>query len=468
MNENEDVAFIPAQVLADEVQAGHTSATRIVRTYLDRIGKYDRKYRAYVEAYSEPALLAANAADLALRSGHRVSPYHGIPVALKDLIEIEGRVTAAGSEAWAGRRSTRTATVVRKLVQAGLIILGKTHAVEFALGGWGTNQRVGTPWNPWDAVAHRVPGGSSSGSAVAVAAGLAPWAIGTDTGGSIRMPAGFCGLTGLMPTAGRISTYGVVRLSRTMDTVGPITRTVEDAARLYDLLKGADPLDPRTRIPPDDNPMTTLKKGVKGLRLARMPDAEREGVAPAVLDAYDRAVDALGKAGAEVETVTLPRHFLDYFQSNACIVSAEAYAEFSAIAEDPTMPLDDVVRARILGGARFSARDYLLALHEREEASTEFSSALADFDALLTPTTADTAVLIDQIDPDVQPSRFTRVANYLNLCALSVPNGFDEKGLPTSLQIICPAFRESTALRIGWAYQNLAGWHRRTPPACNL
>ena len=194
-------------------------------------------------------------------------------------------------------RATRTATLAQKLISAGMIVIGKTHTVEFAFGGWGTNQHLGTPWNPWDAKTHRTPGGSSSGSGVAVAARMVPCALGTDTGGSVRVPAAWCGITGLKTTIGRISTYGVLPLSPTLDTPGPMTRSVEDAALLLQVMQGADARDPRTLALRDIDPMPTLRRGVKGLRLARMPAAERDGVDAEVLAAYDRSVEQLGRHG---------------------------------------------------------------------------------------------------------------------------------------------------------------------------
>ena len=181
-------------------------------------------------------------------------------------------------------RATTTATVVRRLVSQGMIVLGKTHTVEFACGAWGMNQHRGTPWNPWDAAVPRTPGGSSSGSGVAVAARLAPWALGTDTGCSVRQPAAWCGITGLKTSIGRISTHGILPLSPTLDTPGPMARTVRDVALLFDLLQGPDPLDPRTRGHQAADPMSTLEHGVRGLQLARLPAEERSGVAADVLD----------------------------------------------------------------------------------------------------------------------------------------------------------------------------------------
>ena len=230
---------------------------------------------------------------------------------------------------WRDRRATRTATLAQKLISAGMIVIGKTHTVEFAFGGWGTNQHLGTPWNPWDAETHRTPGGSSSGSGVAVAARMVPCALGTDTGGSVRVPAAWCGITGLKTTIGRISTYGVLPLSPTLDTPGPMTRSVEDAALLLQVMQGADPLDPRTLALRDVDPMPTLRRGVKGLRLARMPAAERDGVAADVLAAYDRSLEQLAGMGADIVDLTLPRSFRDYGSTSGRIMAAEAYALLS-------------------------------------------------------------------------------------------------------------------------------------------
>ncbi len=237
----------PAHVLSSEIGARRLSPVDLVDALLERIRTRDPKLHAFVEVYAEDARLAAEGADKAIRSGHMIGPLHGIPIALKDLIEIEGKVTTGGSEVWRDRVSRCTATLARRLIAAGLIVIGKTHTVEFAMGGWGTNQHRGTPWNPWDPATARTPGGSSSGSGVAVAAGMAPWAIGTDTGGSVRLPASWCGLSGLKTTIGRVSTYGILPLSPTLDTPGPLARSVEDAALLYSIMQGPDPLDPHTR-----------------------------------------------------------------------------------------------------------------------------------------------------------------------------------------------------------------------------
>ncbi len=461
---NTDPALLPAHVMSAEIGALRLSPVDLVEVALARIDAADAKLHAFVEVYAAEARLAAEAADKAIRSGHAVGPLHGIPIALKDLIEIEGRVTTGGSQVWRERRSTCTATLARRLIAAGLIVIGKTHTVEFAMGGWGTNQHRGTPWNPWDPAVARTPGGSSSGSGVAVAAGFAPWAIGTDTGGSVRLPASWCGLTGLKTTIGRVSTYGVLPLSPTLDTPGPMARSVTDAALLYDVMQGPDPLDPRTRgIAPSDA-TAMLKRGVRGLRLARMPEAERDGVTAEVLAAYDASVDKLAQLGAEIVTVELPRRFTDFTNLTGRIIGAEGYFLVGDLVDDMTLPIDNAVRPRIGAGRGISARDYLRALGERDTAKQEFAAALADVDALLTPTTQTAAIPLDKVDQASTPAHFTRFVNALELCALALPNGFTATGLPLSVQIVCRGYDEAMALRIGWAYQQATDWHERRPP----
>src|SRR6266702_1563895 len=397
------------------------------------------------------------------RQGDSVGPLHGVPIALKDLIEIEGKIVTGGALIWRERRAQRTATLARKLIAQGMIVLGKTHTVEFAYGGWGTNARMGTPWNPWDPNVPRTPGGSSSGSGVAVAAGLAPWAIGTDTGGSVRLPASFCGLTGLKTTIGRVSTYGIPPLSPTLDTPGALARSVEDAALLYRAMQGADPLDPRTLGVPSGDLTDNWKRGIRGMRLARLPDAERGIVAADVLAAYEESLDVLARLGAEIASIELPLGFADAGALNGRIMSAEAYSILGDVVDDKNLPLDEDVRPRIRAGRDISARDYLSALTEREARKREFAAAFASFDALLTPTTPMIALPLDAVDQSKTPAHFTRFANLLDLCALAVPNGI-ANGLPTSLQIIGRGYDVESVLRIGRAYQGATDWHERTPP----
>ena len=460
-----DLALLSVQQLSEQLQARRVSPVDVTEAFLSRIASQDPKLGSFVEVYAEDARLAARGAEAAIRSGHAVGPLHGIPVALKDLIEIEGKTVTGGSEVWRERKATRTATLAQRLIAQGMIVLGKTHTVEFAMGGWGTNSLRGTPWNPWDPKRKRTPGGSSSGSGVAVAAGLAPWAVGTDTGGSVRLPASWCGITGLKTTIGRVSTYGVLPLSPTLDTPGPMARSVVDAALLYAAMQGPDPLDPLTGRVPFTDPMPHLKRGVRGMRLARMPDAERQFASADVLAAYDASLVQLERLGAEIVPIELPFLFADVAAYNLQIMAAESYAILHELIDDEKSPIDPHVRPRIAAGRTLTARTYLDALRMREQMKLKFAAALDGIDALLTPTTMTTAVPLDEVDQTKAPAHFTRFGNFLDLCALALPNGMDAGGLPTSLQIACRAYDEATALRIGWAYQNATEWHLRRPPS---
>jgi aspartyl-tRNA(Asn)/glutamyl-tRNA(Gln) amidotransferase subunit A len=454
---------MPVHVLTTALAEGQLTSRALVERLLARIRRYDEKLHAFVAVYEDEARAAADAADAARTAGRLIGPLHGIPVAVKDIVDIEGRITTGGSKVWADRVSPVTATLVRRMLSAGMIVLGKTHTVEFAMGSFGTNRHMGSPWNPWDLEVHRGAGGSSSGTAVAVAGQLAPWGIGTDTGGSVRIPASWCGITGLKVTIGRISTYGVLPLSTTLDTPGPLARCVEDAALFYNALQGADPDDPLTLRHAVDDPLPTLKAGVGGLRLARMPAGERGACEPGVLDAYDAALDVLAGLGATIVDATLPRRFSETGSLVGRIISAEGYSFVGALVDDPALPVDDDVRPRIQPGRDMLAKDYILALREREAMKREFADALRHVDALLTPTTARVAIPVDRIDQNTTAALFTRAVNLLDYCALAVPNGFSSNGLPTSLQIICRGYDEATALRIGWAYEQATDWHRAVP-----
>ena len=460
----DELTRLPVHEIALRLQQRRLSPVDLVEAFLARIDAQDPTLHAYTEVYAQDARLAAQGADAAIRSGHAVGPLHGVPIALKDLVELEGKVVTGGSEAWKDRRATRTATLAKRLVAQGLIVLGKTHTVEFAMGGWGTNSRRGTPWNPWDADRARTPGGSSSGSGVAVAAGLAPWAVGTDTGGSVRLPSSWCGLTGLKTTIGRVSTHGVLPLSPTLDTPGPMARSVEDAALLYTLMQGPDPLDPLTRGLPYLDPMPTLRRGVRGLRLARMPQAEGQDASADVLAAYEGSLAELERLGAQIVEVQLPFRFADVAAFNLRIMAAESYALYHALIDDEAAPLDPHVRPRIAAGRQLSARDYIEALRLRETMKQQFAAAMEGIDALLTPTTLTTALPLDEVDQTQSPAHFTRFANFLDLTALSLPNGADAAGLPTSLQVVCRGCDEAMALRIGWALQQATDWYLRHPP----
>ena len=459
-----DPAFLPASEQARRIQSGELTSQALTERLLERIARYDDKLHAFISLYDDQARQAAAAADKAIQSGHAVGPFHGVPIALKDIIDMEGRITTGGCKVWAERISPTTATLARRLISAGMIVLGKTHTVEFAMGGWGTNEHMGTPWNPWDLEVPRTPGGSSAGSGVSVAAGMAPWAIGTDTGGSVRLPASWCGLAGLKTTIGRVSTHGVLPLSTTLDTPGPMCRTVEDAAHLYMVLAGPDPLDPQTMRQPVEDPLPSMRLGIAGMQLARMPEAERAAVDDEVLAAYDASLEILASLGAAIVDVALPRRFDDFAVLTGRIIGSEGYSFVGDLVDDMALPIDPAVRPRIWIGKDMSVRDYLLTLREREVIKHEFAEALAGIDALLTPTTASAAIPIDEVDQTGTPAGFTRAFNLLDFCAASVPNGFTAGGLPISLQIACRGYDEARALRIAWAFEQATDFTGRIPP----
>jgi aspartyl-tRNA(Asn)/glutamyl-tRNA(Gln) amidotransferase subunit A len=450
-----DPTSLPVHHLSRAISTRALSPVDVVDAYLEKIRSLDPRFKAYSAVYFDDARLAAEAADKAIRSGHALGPLHGIPIALKDLVELKGRTVSGGSMIWQDRKSEQTARLAKRLITQGIIILGKTHLVEFAFGGWGTNQRLGTPLNPWNLDTPYTPGGSSSGSGVAVAAGLAPWAVGTDTGGSVRMPASFCGLTGLKPSVGRISTDGLLPLSTTLDTPGPMARSVEDVALLYHAMR-TDQCDAGEPYQPSS---------VRGLRLGSLPASERRGIEASVLDAYDRSLEVFGRLGAEIAPVSLPFSLADLAELNGLIISTEAYGFLGGYVEDRELPLDDDVRPRVLAGQNVSAKSYLAALEQRELLKRQFVQALADVDALLTPTTATTAIPLSEVNQAKTPAYFTRFVNLLDLCGLALPNGMSARHLPTSLQIVCRNNDEETALRIGRAYQQATDWHERQPPA---
>ena len=244
---------------------------------------------------------------------------------MKDIVDLEGRVTTGGSKVLKDRVSPTTATVAKRLIAAGGILVGKTKTVEVAMGGWGTNQHMGTPWNPWDLNTHRTPGGSSSGSAVAVASGMVSCAVGTDTGGSVRGPAAWCGITGLKTTEGQIPTDGIMPLSHTLDTAGPMARSVSDTALMYEVMLGRHPVDVDRDRSEGHGFYSLMTQGVAGLRLGVLNDVEREFVSSDILELYDIACGVLQQQGAELVTFNSPKSFDDMKESTGVIIYSEGY-----------------------------------------------------------------------------------------------------------------------------------------------
>ncbi|MDM0089251.1 MULTISPECIES: amidase [unclassified Variovorax] len=451
-----EIPLDSATDLSQALSRGELTSVAIVTACLARIRAHDPQLHAFSEVYADEALAAADAADRMMRAGYRLGPLHGIPVAVKDLVDIAGKATTNGSPLFANRIAQRNARMVDLLRAAGAIIVGKTHMVQFALGAWGTNEHMGTPRNPWDPATHRTPGGSSSGSAVAVAAGLVPLAIGSDTGGSVRIPAAFCGITGFKATAGAIDTTGVVSLSTTLDSIGVFARAAKDAALLHAVLA-------EDRARPAQVPTATGSQAFAGLRLARLGPSDLVGVEPDVLAAYEAAMTVFAQGGAQVTVVAMPRPLDTFAQTTSAIMLTEAAAEHGELAADAMAAMDTSVRPRIAAGARLLAVDYVRAMRQREAWKREFTALLSRSDALVTPTTMATAVPIDSVDHGNAPVRYTRILNLLDMCGVSVPAGVDGGGLPIGVQIAAATGHDAQLIAIAEAFQRCTDFHRHTP-----
>ncbi len=453
--------------LSREFARGALSSREIVTAYLSRIAAMDERAHAFVDVYRDSALAAAREADRERKAGTLRGPLHGLPIALKDLFHIRGRATSAGSKSRPYGVADDTATAVQQLIAAGMIALGKTHLVEFAFGGWGCNEPMGAPWNPWDATTHRVAGGSSSGSAVAVAAGLAPAAIGSDTGGSIRIPAALCGLTGFKPTYGVISLAGVFPLATTLDSVGPLARSVDDAALLLTAMAGPDSRDVASLAAPriDFEAVLAAEPDLNGMRITALPVAQFSWpVEPAVLAAREAAIAILSDLGARIDEARPPFDLDDVMVRNGRIIAAEAYALHRHYIADEAVAIDPWVRRRTLGGKDMSAADYLEELAARKRTAAAFAQWMRGRDALLTPTLPITATALAEVDESTTPlATFTRAVNYIGGCGLSLPAGFSSGGLPIGIQLIGGPFADATLVRIGRAFQSVTDWHLRRP-----
>jgi aspartyl-tRNA(Asn)/glutamyl-tRNA(Gln) amidotransferase subunit A len=451
--------------------ARETTAVAIAEAHLARIAAADDGLHAFVTRTADAALGAAQAADRALARGD-APPLAGVPVAVKDLFAVRDVPRHNGSAAFADVPASQTdATAVARLRAAGAVVLGTTHMHELAFGPTGVNPFLGTPRNPWHE--GRVPGGSSSGSGVAVAAGLVPAALGTDTGGSIRVPAAFCGVSGLKPTYGRVSRAGVTPLAWSLDHVGPLARTVEDLALLLQVLAGHDPADVRSAAVPVPDYVGGLGGDLRGTRIG-VP----RGFALAVVDAevvhrFEEALAVLHEAGAAIVDVTLPM-----LEHAAAALGATILAEATA-ALRPLLGarLDAVsleVRAYLELGKVVSAESYLAAQRVRTRLYDEFRDRFRRLDLVALPTTALPAPPLEslqvrlggvQVGTVEAISRLTGPFNLTGLPALSVPCGFSADGLPIGLQLVGPPFGERELLAAGDAFQRLTDWHRRRPAA---
>jgi aspartyl-tRNA(Asn)/glutamyl-tRNA(Gln) amidotransferase subunit A len=457
--------------LGGRLRSGELNPVQLAEHFLARIERFDGKLGALRLAVRDRALAQAQACAIALRAGNDLGPLHGLPYVAKDLFDVRGLPTTAGTRMRADAIAQSDSAATARLERAGMVLLGKTNTVQFAYGAVGINTDQGTPHNPWRETKH-VPGGSSSGSAVAVAAGLAPMGLGTDTGGSVRIPAALCGTVGLKTTVGRVSRAGVYPLSFSLDSVGPLTRSVADAALIYQQLIGEDLADETTRGVPLHDVLGSLDSGVKGLRLAFAETVFFDDVDPEIESAVREAGRVLKDLGASVGNIALPEAAeADQLDQRTLAVAAEAYAANREFIETRFDEMDPVVRDRMKKGKGVSGPDYFEGTRRWSALRREVDRRLAQVDALLVPTTMIPALPALPLSSDLdlyakrnlQYRRNTAIGNTLLFCGLSLPCGFTNQGLPIGLMIYGKAFAEETVLRVGRAYEKATRWHERTP-----
>ena len=454
------------QSLARAIAARKISPVEATQTCLDRIARLDGRIHAFITLDADGALAAARALEAELAAGRSRGPLHGVPLAYKDLCHVPGLPTSCGTKTRDYFASPVECTAAARLREAGAVTLGKLNMTELAMGPFGDNAHHGDVQNPWK-LGH-CAGGSSSGSAAAVAAGFALATLGSDTGGSIRLPAACCGVVGLKPTYGRVSRAGAMPLSWSMDHLGPLTRTAADAALILAVVAGYDPHDATSSRRGVPYYQRLLESPVAGLRVGVPENYYFDGIAPEMDAAVRTAADVLGGLGALVAPVRIPdpRPLTDI---GNVISRSEAAALHVRLARERPHELQPAVRARLEIGFHISAHDYLQALRLRSRFTREFvAEVFAEVDALVVPVIPEPAPALEavksgSVDEFVARmgrfSRLTRPFNTLGLPALTVPCGFSSDGRPLALQIVGRAFDEATTLRLGHAYQQATTWH---------
>ena len=462
----------PAQLTLKEVAAAirrrKLSSVELTRSLLERIARWQPALNAFVRVEAEDALVAAKTADRALARRGAKGPLHGVPLAHKDMYYSAGKPAGCGSKLREGWIAPVTSTAIVRLEAAGSFRLGALHMSEFAYSPTGHNSYLGPAHNPWDA--SRITGGSSSGSGAAVAARLTHAALGSDTGGSIRLPAHFCGVTGFKPTYGRVSRANALPLSFTLDTVGPLAQTAEDCALITALIAGPDPLDPTTAGAPAWN-AKAAKRSPKGLKIGVPTRFYVDDLEPDVAAALDAALAAFTRLGAKIVKVELPDQTA--LSAAALIVLAvEATSAHAPWLRTRAADYGPQVRNRLENGLAYSAIEYLEALRWRAPALAAHLGALGDVDVVIAPASRLVAPTIEETDvgggPDADAAiqavtRFMRPVNYLGLPTLVVPAGQSRQGLPIGLQLIGRPFGDETLIALGAAFQNATDHHRRMP-----
>jgi aspartyl-tRNA(Asn)/glutamyl-tRNA(Gln) amidotransferase subunit A len=456
---------------AEAIKARKVSAREVTDATLARIAKRQPKLNAFVRVDEEGARAAAKAADEALAKGAAVGPLHGVPLAHKDMFYRPGVVVTCGSAVRRNFKPDYLATVLERLDAAGALTVGALNMSEFANGPTGVNVHFGPTRNPWNT--DHITGGSSSGSGTAVAGRMVYGSLGSDTGGSIRLPGGVCGVYGMKATQGRVSRYGSMGLSFSLDNIGPLTRTARDCARMLAAIAGPDENDPTAASVPVEDYEAGLGAGMKGLRIAVATNHYWDGMSAEVGDVLDAALGVMGKLGASVKRREVPFHSELRGLGNIVISS-----EFCTLHDDWLRNSHDLyaplVRARMKQGFAFTAVEYLKAIQVRPRIIKAFvDDVFGDADAMFLPVLRFPVPKI--VDTDVRDSdnmnevlgsinHCTWPMNYLGLPGLSVPGGFTKNGLPVGFQLVGRPFAEAMLLRIGAAYERETGWPERLPP----
>jgi aspartyl-tRNA(Asn)/glutamyl-tRNA(Gln) amidotransferase subunit A len=462
-------ALLSLTEVAQAIAKKRVSSREVTQSCLDRIAQWQPRLNAFMSIEAEEALAAANAADAALAKGHNRGALHGVPLAHKDMYYDAGKAVTCGSKIRRDWVATTTATSLQRLKDAGTVRLGSLQMVEFAYGPTGHNPHYGPVHNPWN-VDH-ITGGSSSGSGSAVAARLTFAALGSDTGGSIRMPAHFCGVTGLKTTVGRISRAGAMPLSQSLDTVGPLARTVEDCALLTGLMAGADPNDPTAVSGAVPDYMAATGRSLKGLKIGVPAAFYVDDLDADTARILDETVATLKREGAQILSVELPEQRQ---LTAACqfVLAVEAAAFHKRWLIERPQDYGAQVLMRLQNGLAMPAVSYLEAMRWRGPALAAHLAATSGVDAVLAPVAPGAAPTIAESDvgnsPDAEAmiqrlTRFTRPVNYLGLPSLAIPAGFTGTGLPVGMQLIGRPFDEATLLRAGAAFQRATDFHARCP-----
>ena len=462
--------FLTIAEAARRIAARELSPVELVDAHLRRIEETDGRLNSFITLLVDESMVAAARAEQALVEGEEVGPLHGIPIGLKDLYDVAGVPTTVGSKILREFVPQRDAAITERFAEAGAIILGKLQLHEFALGATSVNPHDGPAHNPWDT--DRVTGGSSGGSGSAVAAGQCMAALGSDTGGSIRIPSTLCGIVGLKPTFGRVSRRGVYPLSHTLDTVGPMTRTVRDAALVLNVIAGHDREDPSSSARPVEDYTAGLEEGVAGMRVGIPEEYFFDLVDLEVKEAVLQAARTLEGLGASVDHVSIPAFEHSIPISGTILLAEAASVHIERLRRNPDEIGADVL-ARLLQGALTPATDYIKAQRARTVFNRQVADAMTRFDLLLAPTAPVTAPRIDETTVEIggvdMPvlallPRLTRAFNICGVPVVSVPCGFSEAGMPIGVQLAGRPFEEATVLRAAHAYEQAAGWHGKRPP----